>query len=82
MTAKLDRLENLGLINRIPDTDDRRVIRLGITDAGRTMSDAAFDSSLKVYEAMLDTLTPAEAQTLNGLLNKLLKRLDNLSELR
>jgi len=82
MTAKLDRLENLGLITRTQDTDDRRVIRLGITDTGRTMSDTAFDTSLKVYEAMLDTLTPAEAQTLNGLLNKLLKRLDNLSELR
>lgn len=82
MTGKLDRLEGLGLINRTPDTDDRRVIRLGITDAGRAVSDAAFDTTLRVYEAMLDTLTPAEAQELNGLLHKLLERLDDLFELK
>jgi DNA-binding MarR family transcriptional regulator len=45
MTGKLDRLEEQGLIQRTPDPADRRAIRLGITDSGRTLIDEAFTTS-------------------------------------
>lgn len=82
MTGKLDRLEELGLIQRTQDPDDRRAIRLGITESGRTLIDEAFDTSLRVYESMLDDMTTAEVARLDALLAKLLVRLDELSELR
>lgn len=42
MTGKLDRLERQGLIQRTPDPEDRRAIRLGLTEDGRTLINEAF----------------------------------------
>jgi DNA-binding MarR family transcriptional regulator len=61
MTGKLDRLERKGLIQRTPDADDRRAIRLGITDSGRALIDEAFTTSRSVYQSMLEELTTMEA---------------------
>lgn len=79
MTGKLDRLERQGLIERTPDPDDRRALRLGITDFGRALIDEAFATSLSVYQSMLDGFTPTEVKNLEALLEKLLTRLDELS---
>ncbi len=81
MTGKLDRLEEQGLIERTRDPHDRRAVRLGITGAGRTVISAAFDANLTVYGAMLADFTTAEAKKFDALLNKLLTRLDALTEL-
>ena len=78
MTGKLDRLERQGLLQRIPDPDDRRTVQLGITDAGRTLIDEAFTINLNVYQTMLGGLTTAEGTELETLLEKLLGRLDEL----
>jgi DNA-binding MarR family transcriptional regulator len=82
MTGKLDRLERQGLVQRTPDPEDRRAIRLGITDAGRTLIDQAFTTSLSVYQSMLDKFTPSEGKDLEVLLDKLLTRLDDLSAMQ
>jgi DNA-binding MarR family transcriptional regulator len=79
MTGKVDRLERQGLVQRTRDPEDRRTIRLEVTDAGRTLIDQAFTTSLSVYESMLDGFTPTEAEDLEALLDKLLTRLDELS---
>ena len=79
MTGKLDRLERQGLLERTPDTEDRRVIRLGVTDAGRAVIDEAFTASLSVYRSMLHEFSPTEAKSLEALLDKLLERLDRLA---
>ena len=42
MTGKLDRLERHGFIQRSPDPEDRRAIRLWMTDSGRALIDEAF----------------------------------------
>ncbi|HJQ94967.1 MAG TPA: MarR family transcriptional regulator [Acidimicrobiia bacterium] len=81
MTGKLDRLERQGLIRRTPDPDDRRAIRLGITDAGRDVIDEAFTTNLSVYQSMLHEFSPTEVKNLEALLEKLLSRLDHLSGL-
>jgi len=80
MTGKLDRLEEQGLIQRLPDPEDRRVVRLRVTDSGRRLIDEAFSSSLEVYESILDELSTAEREQLATLLTKLLKRLDHLAK--
>lgn len=79
MTGKLDRLEEQGLIQRTPDPEDRRALRLGITDSGRALIDEAFTRSLEVYESMLEELSRPEVENLELLLEKLLKRLDHLA---
>ena len=79
MTGKLDRLEHQGLLQRTPDPEDRRAIRLGITDSGRALIDEAFTASLSVYQSMLKDFTPTEARTLEAILEKLLTQLDGLS---
>ena len=82
MTGKLDRLERQGLVQRTPDPEDRRAIRLGITDAGRALVEQAFTTSLSVYQSMLDGLTATEGKALEVLLDKLLSRLDELSAMQ
>jgi DNA-binding MarR family transcriptional regulator len=81
MTGKLDRLERHGLIHRSPDPEDRRAITLGITDSGRALIDEAFTTSLSVYQSMLNEFSPSEVNDFEALLEKLLTRLDHLSEL-
>jgi DNA-binding MarR family transcriptional regulator len=80
MTGKLDRLEEQGLIQRLPDPEDRRVIRLRVTNSGRKTIDEAFRSSLGVYESMLHEMSPNEREQLATLLGKLLTRLDHLAK--
>lgn len=81
MTGKLDRLERQGLIERIPDSEDRRAIRLGMTESGRELADEAFATCLRIYDAMLEGFSASEAKTIEDLLDKLLGRLDELSGL-
>jgi DNA-binding MarR family transcriptional regulator len=81
MTGKLDRLERQGLVQRTPDPEDRRAIRLGITDSGRNLIDKAFTTSLSVYQSMLNEFSPTEVKNFEALLEKLLTRLDHLSGL-
>jgi DNA-binding MarR family transcriptional regulator len=81
MTGKLDRLERQGLVQRTPDPEDRRAIRLGITDSGRDLIDEAFTTSLLVYQSMLNEFSPIEVKDFEALLEKLLARLDYLSGL-
>lgn len=79
MTGKLDRLETQGLIRRMPDPEDRRTIKVILTDSGRSQIESAFDSSLVRYESITASLTRTEEETLHMLLGKVLKRLDELS---
>ena len=82
MTGKLDRLEEQGYIQRAPDPEDRRAIRLGMTETGRALIDEAFDTTLRVYESMVGGFAPNEVKSLDALLEKILIRLDELSNVR
>ena len=71
MTSRLDRLEQLGLVRRLPDPDDRRGVRIEITDAGREAWDAAAEVQGRKEAFFASTLTKKEQQALNALLRKL-----------
>jgi len=81
MTGKLDRLERQGLIERNADPDDRRAVKLGMTDSGRALIDEAIATSLSIYQAVLEGFAPSEAESLEALLEKLVTRLDELAVL-
>ncbi|MFU8871906.1 MarR family winged helix-turn-helix transcriptional regulator [Micromonospora sp. SL4-19] len=72
MTGRLDRLERAGLVRRSPDPDDRRGLRVTLTDVGRRVVEEAADAGLAVQRRLLDALPPADQQRLGDLLRALL----------
>ncbi len=76
MTTRLDALEKLGLIRRLPDPDDRRGVIVELTDAGRKKYDSAVSVGARREAFFASALTKAEQRQLNGLLRKLLLALE------
>lgn len=80
MTARLDRLQKAGLIERVPHPSDRRALNVRLTDAGKTLLDAL----LPRYQALLDRmtagLTDQEQELLSTLLLKLLNGTRDLKQ--
>lgn len=72
MSNRLNRLERAGFVRRLVDPADGRGVLVELTDEGRSHVDAASAAHLDNERAMLDALTPAEQDTLAGLLRKLL----------
>src|SRR5215472_2326195 len=72
VTNRLDRLERAGLIRRLPDPDDRRGVKLELTDEGeRAWTESTNAQAIK--EALLArALTKPEQRQLNDLLRKLM----------
>jgi DNA-binding MarR family transcriptional regulator len=75
MTARLDRLEKAGLIERRPNPDDRRGTLVGLTRKGLTLIDKLVGLHVENERRILSCLTQAEQKELNRLLAKLLKGL-------
>lgn len=72
MTNRLDRLEAAGFIVRTPDADDGRRTRVGLTDRGREIIDAALDAHVDALHELFDGLDPADADALERLLRRVL----------
>lgn len=72
MTARLDRLEAVGLIRRASDRQDRRSIKVALTPAGVELADRAIAARLARVERVLAPLTEDERDVAAGLLRKLL----------
>ena len=72
MTNRLDRLEEMGLVERQPDPSDRRGRLVALTDRGRELVDAAVVDHLENEERLLEALDAAEREQLAALLRKLL----------
>lgn len=75
MTARIDRLEKAGLIERRKHPTDRRGTLVALTEAGRTRIDALLPVHVETERGILGVLTNDEQRTLNALLAKLLKGL-------
>jgi DNA-binding MarR family transcriptional regulator len=72
MTSRLDRLEEMGLVERLPDPDDRRGRLVALTGRGLEVVDAAVVDHLENERQLLGGLDAAEREQLAGLLRKLL----------
>lgn len=71
MTNRLDRLQQRGLIKRSLDPNDRRGLRIELTDAGFALADEMIVSHVQTEEAMLARLTDTERRRLRTLLAKI-----------
>ena len=72
MTGRLDKLERAGLLERAPDPNDRRGLRVSLTERGRTVIDEAVGAGLALQKAALDGLDEEQAEQLADLLRLLL----------
>ncbi|MCU1452620.1 MAG: MarR family transcriptional regulator [Acidimicrobiales bacterium] len=57
VTARIDRLENLGLVERRPGATDRRVKAVWLTDEGRATRDAGLDAFNRPPDLLLGLST-------------------------
>ncbi len=64
MTARLDRLESVGLIQRTPDSADRRSMRIRLTRAGSELAVRALDAVIAADEAFLAPLSSPDRRLL------------------
>ncbi len=71
MTNRIDRLEAKGLVEREPDPDDGRSVRVLLTDAGRTRVDDALTDLLAHERRILAALAPDDRAKLADLLRLL-----------
>ena len=76
LTNRIDRLEAAGLVGRTANPEDRRGIRLQLTDAGRQLVDQVTTAYVENQNDVLDAaLREDERDTLTRLLRKLLASL-------
>lgn len=71
LTGLTDRLEELGLVRRVPDSTDRRVKILEVTTAGRRVR-AEIRDRMQHESALAERLDAGELRQLAGLLHKVL----------
>ncbi|MES2414929.1 MAG: MarR family winged helix-turn-helix transcriptional regulator [Pseudomonadota bacterium] len=72
MTRLLDRLEAKQLVRRVRSSDDRRVVNLELTDAGRVAAQGIPGILCGVQNAHLEGFSAEEWQVLKGLLRRIL----------
>lgn len=73
MTRMLDRLEEKGLIRRQRSRNDRRVVSLTLTSAGRDLFPRLQALATRLVGEMLSGFTPAEIGNLKSHLNRLIE---------
>jgi len=76
MTNRIDRLEDAGLVRRLPSPDDRRGVLVELTDAGRERVDAAMVALLDAERVLLTGLNSDDMGTLANLLQRVLAPMD------
>lgn len=72
MTNRLDRLEEAGLVRRLPDPKDRRGLHIELTDKGHELWVGALGAQASKEAAIAAALSKKELAQLNALLRKVL----------
>lgn len=75
MTRQLDQLERKGYLRRCPHAQDRRALRIELTEAGAAQSQQLTDCSARVLEAAQRSLGETERTQLHDYLARVLHAL-------
>ena len=73
MTRMMDRLEAKGLVNRRRCPEDRRLVKLELTEAGLAALPKLRECSVRVLNRLLRGFSPAEARQLEGFMVRMLQ---------
>ena len=76
MTNRLDRLEQAGLVRRIPDPDDRRGVLVELTGKGRKAWEDSVNAQAEKESLVAAALSEAEKKQLNALLRRLMREFE------
>ena len=76
MTNRLDRLEEAGLVRRAPDPDDRRAVRVELTDKGCDVWGEAVGVQAAKEQMFAGELTSDDKEQLNDLLRRMMLTLE------
>ena len=79
MTRMLDRLEAKGLIRRTRCSEDRRLMKLELTEEGRAAYPRMREISMSVANRFLRGFSKTEARQLEGFLNRMLDNAQGVS---
>lgn len=78
MTNRLDRMEEAGLLRRLPDPDDRRGILVELTTEGKRLYEETIGVQARKEELIASALTVPEKKQLNALLRRLMIEFERL----
>jgi DNA-binding MarR family transcriptional regulator len=73
-TSLVDRMCAGGLVERVKDPDDRRVVRVRLTDKGEQLFDILKTTAPQFNDEMFSVLSTEERETLKDLLQKFTRR--------
>jgi MarR family transcriptional regulator, organic hydroperoxide resistance regulator len=79
VTRAATRMEAAGLLHREPHPGDRRLVRLMLTERGRSLEDVIAAETDKLTERALATFDPAERQAVIRALRDILRNLARLA---
>jgi DNA-binding MarR family transcriptional regulator len=79
LTGRIDRLETRGLVQRIADTDDRRVTHIELTSEGHALWLTAVSVQARREQLVAAALNPRQQQQLNGLLRRLMLSFEEIT---
>ncbi|MEV6769405.1 MarR family transcriptional regulator [Nocardia sp. NPDC051030] len=79
MTGRLDRLESAGLVRRIADANDRRAVKVGLTDRGLQLIDVVITEHIENENRILAVLSETDRRELDRLTRLLLTDLERES---
>jgi DNA-binding MarR family transcriptional regulator len=81
VTNRIDRVESMGLVERIRTKGDRRSYAIRLTSAGKRLADKAIENHVVALKRSLGALNEGEQKQLAKLLAKLLSAAESPSDL-
>jgi len=79
-TDLVDRMERNGLVQRVRDTDDRRVVRIVALEKGKSIIKEVISKRQQYLGEVLNNLSTEEKETISRSLNTLLVEMRKLNE--
>jgi DNA-binding MarR family transcriptional regulator len=76
MTSRLDALEAEGLVRRVRDPSDRRIVLVELTEKGRNKHEQAMGIQAQKEALLAEALTGREKEQLNALLRRVMITLE------
>jgi DNA-binding MarR family transcriptional regulator len=80
VTGIIDRMEQAGLVARVRSTEDRRVVKIKLTERGGKIARSIAVEPMEVFRGALESLSPGEVRDLLKILTKVARRVQSIVE--
>ena len=78
VTGIIDRMEREGLVVRTRSTEDRRVVRIRLTEKGSKIAREIVVEPMEIFHSALGNLSPGEMRDLLKILTKIARRVQSI----